>query len=283
MKRELPIIGCALIYLIVAVIPTALSAETVSKPTVTLPANWHLEEETPYPQAPAEYDPQGAGMLMYQDEVDYDFVMVYYEKAPAYTLTEADLEIKAIELFLIVHNYTPYDTGTMTVAKTQAGYAKGYDYDYDTYALELAFVKGNEFLNVYAFYDATSADEAEVMSLINSISVEEAKGISLLLIAIPIGIAIPVIVVVVIILLKRRRKRAEPVPPQEVPESPAPGRFCMGCGTRLTAKGVTCKKCGASPTDFGGPETKTCHCEAVIPATAKFCGECGARQAPTEG
>ncbi len=58
-------------------------------------------------------------------------------------------------------------------------------------------------------------------------------------------------------------------------------RFCMGCGSRLTAKGATCKKCGASPADFGGPETRTCHCGAVIPATAKFCSECGAKQAPT--
>ncbi len=58
-------------------------------------------------------------------------------------------------------------------------------------------------------------------------------------------------------------------------------RFCMGCGNRLAAKGVACKKCGASAADFGGPETRTCHCGAVIPATAGFCSECGAKQAPT--
>lgn len=60
-------------------------------------------------------------------------------------------------------------------------------------------------------------------------------------------------------------------------------RFCMGCGTRLAAKGAACKKCGASPADFGGPETRMCHCGAVIPATARFCSECGAKQAPREG
>lgn len=59
-------------------------------------------------------------------------------------------------------------------------------------------------------------------------------------------------------------------------------RFCMGCGSRLAAKGAACKECGASPADFGGPETRTCHCGAVIPATAKFCSECGAKQAPIE-
>jgi len=57
-------------------------------------------------------------------------------------------------------------------------------------------------------------------------------------------------------------------------------RFCMGCGNRMAVKEATCKKCGASPRDFGGPETRTCHCGAVIPATAKFCSECGAKQAP---
>jgi len=59
-------------------------------------------------------------------------------------------------------------------------------------------------------------------------------------------------------------------------------RFCMDCGSRLVAKGVACKKCGATPADFGGPETLTCHCGAVIPATAKFCSGCGAKQVPTE-
>lgn len=59
-------------------------------------------------------------------------------------------------------------------------------------------------------------------------------------------------------------------------------RFCMSCGNRLATKEAICKKCGASPRDFGGPETRTCHCGTVIPATAKFCSECGASQ-PKQG
>jgi len=57
-------------------------------------------------------------------------------------------------------------------------------------------------------------------------------------------------------------------------------RFCMGCGSRMSVNDTVCKNCGASPSNFGGPETKTCHCGAVLPYTAKYCSECGAKQPP---
>ncbi len=59
-------------------------------------------------------------------------------------------------------------------------------------------------------------------------------------------------------------------------------RFCMGCGSRMSVKDTVCQKCGASPSHFGGLETKTCHCGAVLPFTAGFCSECGAKQQPTK-
>jgi YVTN family beta-propeller protein len=56
-------------------------------------------------------------------------------------------------------------------------------------------------------------------------------------------------------------------------------RFCMGCGSRIAVKEATCKKCGASPVQFAGPETKKCGaCDTTIPSPAKFCSECGAKQ-----
>ncbi len=58
-------------------------------------------------------------------------------------------------------------------------------------------------------------------------------------------------------------------------------RFCMGCGSRMSVKDTRCEKCGASPSHFGGPETKTCHCGTVLPFTANFCSECGAKQGPS--
>jgi NADH pyrophosphatase NudC (nudix superfamily) len=59
-------------------------------------------------------------------------------------------------------------------------------------------------------------------------------------------------------------------------------RFCMGCGTRMSVKDTVCQKCGASPSHFGGLETKTCHCGTVLPFTASFCTECGAKQQPAK-
>lgn len=60
-------------------------------------------------------------------------------------------------------------------------------------------------------------------------------------------------------------------------------RFCMGCGARMSVRDTRCSKCGASPAHFGGPETKTCHCGAVLPQTASYCSECGAKQPPVAG
>ncbi len=55
-------------------------------------------------------------------------------------------------------------------------------------------------------------------------------------------------------------------------------RFCMGCGSRMSVGEKRCENCGASPSKFAGPETKTCHCGAVLPYTANYCSECGAKQ-----
>jgi len=57
-------------------------------------------------------------------------------------------------------------------------------------------------------------------------------------------------------------------------------RFCMGCGSRMPVGQTRCENCGASPSQFAGPETKTCHCGAVLPYTASYCSECGAKQSP---
>lgn len=179
MKKGFLIVGFAIAYLVFAIVPSVFGAETLSKPIVTPPTYWHLESETPYPNAPAEYDPQGAGMVEYLDETDYDFVMIYYERAPAISWSSSSLEAKAIEIFERDHpGKSISDSGTMTIAGVQAGYAKGYDSEYDTYRLETVFTKGPVFFSVYAYYDATSQDEAQVMSLMNSISIQESTVIS---------------------------------------------------------------------------------------------------------
>jgi len=282
MKNQIPIIGCVLIYLAIALIPIALSAESISKPNVSPPENWYLESESPYPQEGGQYDPQGAGLLTYEDGVDYDFVMIFYEKAPTYTLTAAALETKATTNFLNYHEeYTLDNSGTLTLGGSPAGYAIGYDSESDCNRLEVTLVKNDVYMSIYAYYDATTEDEDQVLALLNSISVKESNGIPWLLIIVPIVVAIAVIAVVVIILLRRRKKPAKPITTTPKPQPPEDKRFCMECGNRLSAKGFYCNNCGSSARNFGGPKTKTCHCGTVIPATAKFCSACGAKQAPT--
>jgi len=292
MKKSLTVIGCILFCLAIS-FPIVSCATSISKPTVTLPENWYLESETPYPEEYSEYDPEGAGLLVFWDGVNYDFVMLYYEKAPDYTLTGSALESKAANMFLEYHEDYPLDeTGITDIAGEVAGYAIGYDSEQDWYRLEIAFVKNGVFLNAYAVYDATDEDWNEVKSLLDSISISEANGDSdtnggfpWILIIVPIVVAVIVIIVVVIFLLKRRKKPVKPSPVtspvKPVPEPVAKSRWCMECGHRLADKARYCNNCGSSPQDFGGPMTKVCHCGAVIPATAKFCSACGAKQIPT--
>jgi hypothetical protein len=281
MKKSLTVIGCILFCLAIS-FPIVSCATSISKPTVTLPENWYIESETPYPDEYSEYDPEGAGLIVFWDGVNSDFVMLYYEKAPDYTLTESALKSKAANMFLEYHADYPLDeSGIMDIAGEVAGYAIGYDSEQDWYRLELAFVKNGVFLNAYAVYDATDEDWNEVKSLLDSISIGDANGgFPWLLIIVPIVVAV-VVIIVVIFLLKRRKKPVKPSPVTPVPEAVAKSRWCMECGHRLAEKGFYCTHCGSSPQDFGGPLTKVCHCGTVIPATAKFCSACGAKQIPT--
>jgi hypothetical protein len=59
-------------------VPIGRATESLSKPTVTLPANWKLQSETPYPNEVSERDSQGAGLSEYVDENTYGVIMIYY-------------------------------------------------------------------------------------------------------------------------------------------------------------------------------------------------------------
>lgn len=155
--------------------------DPLTKPLVVLPTNWHLVSEVPYPNASAEYDPQGAGMFQYVDELDQDFVVIQYERAPVTPWTSASLEIKAVEIFGRNHpNELIIDRGTMTIAGVAAGYAKAYDSQYNAHSMETLFIKGVVFFRAYANYAATHAAEAQVTALLNSIAVQEPTSISCL-------------------------------------------------------------------------------------------------------
>jgi hypothetical protein len=206
----------ALVFLLAIIVPLAVpmarAAETLSKPTVTLPSSdWQMTTDNPYPTDVSEHDPAGAGLLEYTDQNTYDFVMIYYEKAPSTVYTSTSLQAEAVSIFQRDHNDTVIDSGSSQYAGVNAGYAKGYDSGIDAYRLELVFVKSNYYFNVYAFYDANTPAQNRVNSLINSIDVSGSSllGDSMLFIIIGVIAAVVVVVVVVIVMRGRKKKSAQ--------------------------------------------------------------------------
>jgi hypothetical protein len=210
-KKQQVIVIFLLATIISMTVPMSRAAESLSKPTVTLPANWKLQSETPYPNEISEHDPQGAGLLEYLDENTYDTIIIYYEKAPNTTYSEPVLQAEAEAIFQRDHeDEAIIDSGSKTVAGVSAGFAKGYDSDYDTYTLELVFVKSNYFFNAYAYYDANAQSEDKVNSLINSISVGGTPLLEGSMLYIIIGVIAAVVVIVVVVVLVTRRKKKTP-------------------------------------------------------------------------
>jgi hypothetical protein len=212
------------ILILVAVISTAsLCQAQVSKPNVTLPSGWQLNDETAYPDAPSEHDSAGAGYLEFLNPTNNDEVRVYYEKAPSTAYTSATLKSEAESLFQRdLSSYTMTESGTQQVAGVQAGFAKGYDSENDAYIVDIVFVKDSYYINAAAYYDANSQSEQQVNSLLNSISAGGAGlGGSMLFIIIGVVVAIVVIVVVVVV-VRKRKKPATMEAPQMMPEGSYP-------------------------------------------------------------
>ena len=155
------------------------------KPTVGyVPQGWYCSEDDPYGTY-EEIDGTKAGAIIYTDNVDYDFVMIFYGDVPpelkgkendrdaliasATTLLK-DMYVEASMPYAFEN---PTEDGTMTVAGELTGWVKVYDPAYDVYDLAIVFVKGSTCVDIYAMYDATYEDEAEVTSLIDSISLRE--------------------------------------------------------------------------------------------------------------
>jgi hypothetical protein len=55
------------------------------------------------------------------------------------------------------------------VAGTSAGYARGYDPEFELYDLEIILVLDDVYLDIYAGYASPEAED-EIMDMINSIS-----------------------------------------------------------------------------------------------------------------
>jgi len=142
------------------------------KPTVGyVPQGWACTAD--YPYGTTEDDGVKSGLIEYTDNTDYDVVQIFYG--------DVFLELKGKEndrdaLIAIATEYVPFEpteSGTMVVAGELAGYVKAYDSILDVYEMDIVFVKGSTCVDIYTCYDATSGDEAEVMSLIDSINMWE--------------------------------------------------------------------------------------------------------------
>jgi hypothetical protein len=168
-KRLAGIIGCIIAIIVIAV--TATSCGNLPRPMINyIPTNWSLLSLTPYEEGiyVGEYDDQ-SGLIEYVNQVTYDRIQIYYEQAPNWDLTPSDLEQDADDIFQRDLGYMPDETGIMAIAGTTAGYAKGYDPDFDLYDLELVLVLDHIYADVYASY-ATPEVEDQILDMIDSIS-----------------------------------------------------------------------------------------------------------------
>lgn len=161
--------GCIIAIIVIAV--TGMSCGELARPMIGyIPTNWGLFGLTPYEEGlyVGEYDGQ-SGLIEYVNQVTYDRVQIYYEQAPNWDLTPSDLEQDADDIFQRDLGYMPDEIGIMAIAGTTAGYAKGYDFEFDLYDLEFVLVLDHVYVDVYASY-ATPEAEDQILDMIDSIS-----------------------------------------------------------------------------------------------------------------
>ncbi len=151
------------------------SSDDITKPKInTVPPNWSMEEDSPYGSYEGDFDDTEWGLIDYTDQTDLDFVLIYYGDVPSALKGHENDEDALVERATLEATafYTIDETGSMQINDYFAGYVKGYDPDTDVYDLEIVFVDGTTCVDIYACFDPTDDDEAEVMSLINSITME---------------------------------------------------------------------------------------------------------------
>jgi hypothetical protein len=162
--------------IILALVTVLLLSSTISgcagitKPSVGyVPPDWYLFEEEPYGTY-EESDGTKWGVISYVDDVDWDSVSIFYGDVPP-GLQGNENNSTALIAYAVECSTTfePEETGTMTIAGQLAGFTKAYDAYYDVYEMEIVFVKGYTCIDIYTMFDANASDEAQAMSLINSI------------------------------------------------------------------------------------------------------------------
>lgn len=152
------------------VCPTLIACTDVTKPTVGhIPDGWYLSDYAPYGSY-ENNDGTKWGEIHYSDELYVNHALIYWGDIPWKLKGNETNKDNLIEQ-AILHSYTfePTETGTMTIGGRLAGYTRAYDEENGLYEMDIVFVIGSTCINIYTFFDATAADEAQTMSLINSI------------------------------------------------------------------------------------------------------------------
>jgi hypothetical protein len=101
------------------------------------------------------------------------------------------------------------ESGTITIAGVHAGFAKGYDSQYDVYYMEVVFVKDQYYINAFAVYQGNQQSNDAVLSLIDSLEVSSSSlgGITTYLI---VGLAAVVVVAIIFVVVLRRGRKPAP-------------------------------------------------------------------------
>ncbi|HEY54771.1 MAG TPA: hypothetical protein G4N91_00595 [Dehalococcoidia bacterium] len=169
-KKGLIMLGLITILLLASITPGCGLFGGVKKPSVGyVPQDWYRYEDISYGEI---VDNAGLewGLITYVDEVDWDAVNIFYGDVPSILQgnenDSAALIAYAVECSLV---FVPQETGTMVVAGHLAGYTRTHDATNAWYEMEIIFVEGSTCIDIYTIFDDNAADEAQVMSLINSI------------------------------------------------------------------------------------------------------------------
>ena len=136
-----------------------------------VPQGWACLNDFPY----GEFEDKDGkyGLLFYAELEDVEnSVWIAYGGVPK-SLEGRETDMDALIAWLTQYSdfsYDPEDVGTMIVDGELAGYAKAYDPAKDGYEMKIVCVKGSTCIKISAWYGATYEEEAEVMTLIGSIS-----------------------------------------------------------------------------------------------------------------
>ncbi len=168
MNKRVHIASLVLMGLLTTVLFSACGPDEgskIEKPGVAfVPEQWYLSDEEPYSEL------GDWGLIEYTDDVDYDFVQIWYGDLPTELEgKETDEDALIDRAIYEAITFEPTETGTMTIDSRLAGYVKAYDAEYDVYEMEIVFVYESTYVDIYTVYDATSEDEEQAMSLIRSI------------------------------------------------------------------------------------------------------------------